>query len=109
MGESSAASGLRDKKNVAGAAVRGSRGGDGGSNDGLRGKADRSGDGRIVQTYVELGVHRFDVWELSWRTNDGRGWSYHRAYVSLSRDDHLQIYNAEITAITDAPASKDVF
>lgn len=47
-GAESSASGLRDKKNVAGAAVRGSRDWDGGSNGGLRGKADISGEDRMV-------------------------------------------------------------
>ena len=46
----SEACGLRDKKNVAGAAVRGSRGGEGGSKGGFRGKVGRSGTGRMIQS-----------------------------------------------------------
>jgi hypothetical protein len=49
-GSSSEACGLRDRKKVVGAAVRGSRDGEGWSKDGLGGKVGKSGTGRIVKT-----------------------------------------------------------
>lgn len=42
------ACGLRDKKNVAGAAVRGSRDGEGGSKEGFWEKEGKSGAGRMI-------------------------------------------------------------
>jgi hypothetical protein len=52
----SEACGLRDRKKVAGAAVRGSKGvhEEGRGSAGLRGKAGTSGTGRIVETFEDV-------------------------------------------------------
>lgn len=50
LGSSSETCGLRDRKKVEGAAVRGSRDGEGWSKEGLRAKVGKSGTGRMVKT-----------------------------------------------------------